>query len=165
MPTPSTKYAQLGKSDLRVSVPIVGTMGYDNPKWASLRDEWTHLTQQAESTFDTANVYLNGDSEGILANIKGSVPNPLGSLETPRWKSLSSYGISKEEQIDGEMITRVEEIAKRRGWAMLQVALAWVLRSVSSPIVGFNSLKRIEQGIVDGELTDEEAACWRGRKT
>ena len=52
MSTPSTKYVQLGKSGLRVSVPIVrplhlgegcvaegvltqvGTMGYGNPKWA-----------------------------------------------------------------------------------------------------------------------------------
>ena len=39
-----------------------------------------------------------------------------------------------------------------------QVALAWVLRNVSSPIVGFNSIKRVDQGIVDGELTDYEAA-------
>ena len=39
-----------------------------------------------------------------------------------------------------------------------QVALSWVLRNVSSPIVGFNSIKRINQGIADGELTDDEAA-------
>ena len=30
-------------------------------------------------------------------------------------------------------------------------------RTVSSPIVGFNSIKRVDQGIVDGALTDEEA--------
>lgn len=39
----------------------------------------------------------------------------------------------------------------------LQVALAWVSRTVSSPIVGFNSIERVDQGIVEGELTDEEA--------
>ena len=38
-----------------------------------------------------------------------------------------------------------------------QVALAWTQRTVNSPIVGFNSIKRVDQGIVSDELTDEEA--------
>ena len=33
-----------------------------------------------------------------------------------------------------------------------------VSANVSSPIVGFNFIKRVDQGIVDGELTDAEAA-------
>ncbi|KAL1680209.1 NADP-dependent oxidoreductase domain-containing protein [Schizophyllum commune] len=333
--TPSTKYVQLGKSGLRVSVPIVGTMGYGNPKWAAADPSAQWVLDEEHSlpvlkaawdrglnTFDTANVYSNGDSERILAKFiekyqipreeiviatkcygivakgvdhgvctpelipavlrkeyinqtglsraaifnavegslsrlktsyidlyqihrfdsstppeetmkalhnlvqsgkvryigassmrawqfallnevadkhgwtkfvsmqneysllyreeeremlayckyhgigvipwapmsGGSLARPVGSKETPRWKSLSSYGVSKEEQVDAEIITRVEEIAKKRDWAMSQVALAWVLRNVLSPIVGFNSIKRVDQGIIVDELTDEEAA-------
>ena len=54
----------------------------------------------------------------------------------------------------------------------IQVALAWVSRGVSSPIVGFNSIERIDQGIVDGELEGDlleyfvregEEHCWKVR--
>ena len=106
----------------------------------------------------------------------GALARPAKSEETPRWKSFNAYGINKQHAIDAEIIKRVEEIAKKRGWAMsqvriiyvinlnqlnarhvLQVALAWAQRTVDSPIVGFNSIKRVDQGIVNDELTDEEA--------
>ena len=54
----------------------------------------------------------------------GSLARPMGSKETPRWKSLSTYGVSKAEHVDAEIITRVEEVAKKRGWAMSQVRVA-----------------------------------------
>ncbi|KAI5892493.1 Aldo/keto reductase [Schizophyllum commune H4-8] len=86
----------------------------------------------------------------------GALARPVSSEETPRWKSLTTYGINKQYAIDAEIIKRVEEVAKKRGWAMSQVALAWAQRTVDSPIVGFNSIKRVDQGIVNDELTDEE---------
>jgi hypothetical protein len=40
---------------------------------------------------------------------------------------------------------------------MAQVALAWIGRKVTSPIVGFSSVKRLEEAIIPGKtLTDEE---------
>ncbi|KAL1750874.1 NADP-dependent oxidoreductase domain-containing protein [Schizophyllum commune] len=87
----------------------------------------------------------------------GALARPVSSEETPRWKSFNAYGINKQYAIDAEIIKRVEEVAKKRGWAMSQVALAWTQRTVNSPIVGFNSIKRVDQGIVSDELTDEEA--------
>lgn len=44
---------------------------------------------------------------------------------------------------------------------MSQVALAWVSRRVSSPIVGFSSVERIDEalGCGDRTLTLEEEAC------
>uniref|UniRef100_D8Q4S2 NADP-dependent oxidoreductase domain-containing protein n=1 Tax=Schizophyllum commune (strain H4-8 / FGSC 9210) TaxID=578458 RepID=D8Q4S2_SCHCM len=331
MSAPSAKYVQLGKSGLRISVPILGAMSYGNPKWASMQwvlDEEHALPimkaawDRGINTIDTANVYSNGDSERIVAKFiekyqiprdeiviltkcfnltakehdhdvftpaqlqvlrqrkeyvnwmglsraaifnaveeslkrlntscidlyqihrfdpdtppeetmkalhdlvesgkvryigassmrtwqfallnevaekhgwtkfvsmqdeysltyreeeremipyckyhgiglipysplaGGALARSLGSQATPRSKALPSYGIVKAKEIDNETIRRVEEIAEKRGWAMSQVALAWVLRNVSSPIVGFNSIKRVDQGIVAGELTDEEA--------
>jgi aryl-alcohol dehydrogenase-like predicted oxidoreductase len=60
--------------------------------------------------------------------------------------------------IDAEIINRVEEIAKKKDWTMSQVALAWVSRRVTGPIVGFSSVERIDEAIDCGvrTLTIEE---------
>jgi aryl-alcohol dehydrogenase-like predicted oxidoreductase len=52
----------------------------------------------------------------------------------------------------------VEEIAKKRGWKMSHVALAWINKRISSPIIGFSSIERIDEAIdVRGKtLTEEE---------
>lgn len=54
----------------------------------------------------------------------------------------------------------MEEIAKKKNWTMSQVALAWVTRRVASPIVGFSSVKRIDEALDCGRrmLTIEEEA-------
>ena len=51
----------------------------------------------------------------------GALARPVSSEETPRWKSFNAYGINKQYAIDAEIIKRVEEVAKKRGWAMSQV--------------------------------------------
>ena len=42
--------------------------------------------------------------------------------------------------VDKTIISRVEEIAKKKGWKMSEVALAWIDKKVTSPIVGVNSV-------------------------
>ncbi|KAK9466162.1 NADP-dependent oxidoreductase domain-containing protein [Lipomyces arxii] len=56
------------------------------------------------------------------------------------------------------VISRVEEIAKKHGWSMSEVALAWINGKVSSPIIGANSIARLEEAISASykSLTDEE---------
>ncbi|KAJ8102972.1 NADP-dependent oxidoreductase domain-containing protein [Lipomyces tetrasporus] len=44
-----------------------------------------------------------------------------------------------------EIINRVEKVAMEKAWLMSDVALAWILTKVSSPIVGVNSIERLEQ--------------------
>lgn len=57
-----------------------------------------------------------------------------------------------------EIIRRVEELAKKKGWTMAHVALAWTLKRVTSPIIGFSSVNRMDEGLsaVGKELTVEE---------
>lgn len=58
-----------------------------------------------------------------------------------------------------EIINRVEELAKRKQWTMSQVTLAWTLKRVTSPIIGFSSVERIDDAIsARGKLltADEE---------
>jgi len=56
-----------------------------------------------------------------------------------------------------EIINRVEELSKKHGWTMSQVALLWAIPQISSPIVGFSSVKRIDEAIeVRGKKLSEE---------
>lgn len=87
----------------------------------------------------------------------GMLARPIeGHGSTDRSKSKAE-ATTQEKQIVG----RVEEIAKKRGWSMGTVAIAWMLnarRGVTSPIIGFSSVNRIDQALeIRGKsLTDEE---------
>lgn len=59
---------------------------------------------------------------------------------------------------DDLIISRVQQIADRRGWPMSHVALAWLNKRVTAPIVGFSSVDRMDEalGALSKELTAEE---------
>ncbi|KAL1739230.1 NADP-dependent oxidoreductase domain-containing protein [Schizophyllum fasciatum] len=88
------KYVQLGKSGLRISVPIIGALSYGNPQWGATDEstQWILSEEQALpilkaawdrgiNTIDTSNNYSNGDSERVIA------------------KFLETYQIPREEVI------------------------------------------------------------------
>ncbi|KAI0704550.1 Aldo/keto reductase [Earliella scabrosa] len=67
------EYRQLGKSGLRISVPILGGMAFGDKAWNSwviTEDEALPILKGAWdlgiNTIDTANMYSNGDSERII---------------------------------------------------------------------------------------------------
>jgi aryl-alcohol dehydrogenase-like predicted oxidoreductase len=90
---------------------------------------------------------------------RGILARPSGAPATARSESVKSNpmfgGISAE---DKAIVDRVEELAKKKGWAMAQVALAWIIQKDTIPIVGFSSADRMMQAVeVKGKtLTDEE---------
>ncbi|KAL2831394.1 NADP-dependent oxidoreductase domain-containing protein [Aspergillus cavernicola] len=57
-----------------------------------------------------------------------------------------------------EIIHRVERLAEKKGWTMSQVTLAWTLQRVTSPIIGFSSVERIDDALSarGKELTEDE---------
>ena len=61
---------------------------------------------------------------------------------------------------DFDVAERVAEVARDRGVAPAQVALAWLLRQpgVTAPIVGVSKLEQLEQAVaaLDVKLSDEE---------
>ncbi|KAF5341530.1 hypothetical protein D9758_012593 [Tetrapyrgos nigripes] len=74
MSNTQVEYVHLGKSGLRVSVPIVGAMSFGSSKWQSwvLEDDKSIEVLKAAwdrgiNTIDTANVYSNGESERIVS--------------------------------------------------------------------------------------------------
>ena len=70
---PQVEYRRLGKSGLRVSVPILGAMSFGSSKWLPWvidEDKAIELLKAAwdrgVTTIDTANMYSNGESERII---------------------------------------------------------------------------------------------------
>ncbi|KAG1890484.1 NADP-dependent oxidoreductase domain-containing protein [Suillus fuscotomentosus] len=85
------QYRSLGKSGLKVSVPILGAMSFGTSKWAILNFLQPWVLDEEPSieilkaawdlginTIDTANIYSNGESERVIAKFikKYNIPRP-----------------------------------------------------------------------------------------
>ncbi|KAF8899568.1 Aldo/keto reductase [Mucidula mucida] len=97
---------------------------------------------------------------GILAYsplMDGHLARPPGT-KTQRVETFAGTMYDKRRRdCDVEIIKRVQ-IAEKRSWTMAQVALAWSITRVSSPIVGISSVERVAQPIVPAgsNLTSDE---------
>jgi aryl-alcohol dehydrogenase-like predicted oxidoreductase len=95
METPQKiEYRRLGNSGLKVSVPILGAMGYGEKVWQPwCIDEDAALPILKEAfdlginTWDTANTYSNGGSEIIIGKAirKYNIPREKLVLMTKCW--------------------------------------------------------------------------------
>jgi aryl-alcohol dehydrogenase-like predicted oxidoreductase len=56
------------------------------------------------------------------------------------------------------IVSRVEELAHEKGCGMSAIAMAWLLRRGACPIVGLNSVQRIEESLeaLEVELTEDQ---------
>jgi len=87
---------------------------------------------------------------------RGNLARPYEALgSTIRSKPEAEKGLS---EADIKTIGRVKELAEKKGWKMSQVALAWINKRISSPIIGFSSIERMDEALeVRGKtLTEEE---------
>jgi len=90
---------------------------------------------------------------------RGLLTRPFkGDVRTTRGDSDGFIDAYLEGQGTPEIINRVEEISKKRGISMAQVALAWSLTRVTAPVIGSTNLKNLEQLIkgTEIELTEDE---------
>jgi versiconal hemiacetal acetate reductase len=66
----------------------------------------------------------------------------------------------EEEKADKAIVGRVEEVAKKKGVSMAQVAIAWTLRQGggTTPILGLDTTDRVNQAVeaLNIGLTEEE---------
>lgn len=90
---------------------------------------------------------------------RGLLTRPL-SEQSERGKTdwfIGNYGKAESTK---EIVKRVEELSKKKGLTMAQVALAWVLSNpdVAAPVIGSTSIKNIQELIaaVHVKLTEEE---------
>ena len=90
----------------------------------------------------------------LLALLDGHLARPLGT-KTERSSLFDGTIYDKpRRECDKEIIRRVEELAKKKGWKMSEVGLAWIDGKVDSPIVGCSSVSRKAQSILPRSTTD-----------
>lgn len=93
----------------------------------------------------------------------GILARPWSERNTKREGSdniLKSLLRAKETEVDKTIVDRLEEVARKRGVGMAQVAIAWSLRQPGvNPIVGLNSKLRMDEAVeaIKIQLTDDEA--------
>jgi aryl-alcohol dehydrogenase-like predicted oxidoreductase len=101
-------YVRLGKSGLKVSRIILGCMSYGSPEWQGWvlgeEDGLEHIKAAYDAgiqTFDTADVYSNGESERILGKAikKFNFPREEIVVMTKLWAVV---GRSPSERFTGE---------------------------------------------------------------
>ncbi|KAL4937138.1 hypothetical protein BDV06DRAFT_227248 [Aspergillus oleicola] len=96
-------------------------------------------------------------ARGVLARPWKSAP----TLRENTDGALKMLIINRETEADREIVERVEEVAKKRGVSMAQVAIAWSLGCKNeNPILGLNSKERIDEAVdaVKVVLSQEERA-------
>ncbi|CAL5869534.1 uncharacterized protein PFLUO_LOCUS3764 [Penicillium psychrofluorescens] len=89
---------------------------------------------------------------------EGQLARPLSVRGTTTRSSEGNETPSSMRDESKEIINRVDELAKKKGWTMSQVTLAWIMKRVTSPIIGFSSVARIDDALSarGKELTPEE---------
>ncbi|KAJ7074723.1 Aldo/keto reductase [Mycena amicta] len=127
-------------------------------KFVSMQNEFSLLQREEEREMIP---YCKAKGIGLIPYATlaaGALSRPLG---VPSIRAESAKGTPFEPKFtdaDKVIIGRVEELAKKKGCTMSQIALAWTLRTVDSPIVGISSVQRVEESARKQiELTDEEA--------
>lgn len=121
--------------------------------------------------------YCNAHGIGLIPWAPLNGGDLARSFNATSKRKDSRQGIKTYSEADKTIINRVEEIARKRGWTMSQVALAWIDKRVSSPIDGLSSVRalifsslvivivdlnlqveRLEASVMTGkELTEEES--------
>ncbi|ORY16956.1 aldo-keto reductase-like protein [Clohesyomyces aquaticus] len=82
-------------------------------------------------------------------------PSAFGSTTRSAGEKENTGGHAEQ---DKKIIERVQELAKKHGWKMSHVALAWINKRVASPIIGFSTAERMDEALeARGKtLSDEE---------
>ncbi|KIJ46090.1 hypothetical protein M422DRAFT_250521 [Sphaerobolus stellatus SS14] len=125
-------------------------------KFVSMQSEYSLLYREEDREM---NPYCKFEGIGLIpwAPIAGgALARPLNA-QTSTARGVDNTKGRVRSDADKEIINRVEEIAKKKGWTMAQVATVWANSKVSSPIIGFSSIERLKEALVsDKSLTEEE---------
>jgi versiconal hemiacetal acetate reductase len=93
---------------------------------------------------------------------RGMLARPWNSRSTIRETSdrtLTKFFRARETDVDKAIVDRVEEVARKKGLSMAQVATAWNLcKEGVNPILGLTNKERIDEAVatVGVKLTKEE---------
>ncbi|KAI4183362.1 MAG: hypothetical protein L6R41_005435 [Letrouitia leprolyta] len=122
-------------------------------KFVSMQNYYNLLYREEEREM---NKFCNETGVGLIPwspLSQGALARPASAQGSTTRSSGKSMG-----EIDSRIISRVEEVAKKHDWKMSHVALAWINKRISSPIIGFSSPERIDEALEvrSKELSEEE---------
>ncbi|EPE09815.1 aldo-keto reductase [Ophiostoma piceae UAMH 11346] len=125
-------------------------------KFVSMQNHYSLLYREEEREMIR---YCNETGVGLIPwapLARGNLARPLAA----NGKTKRSEAAAALSPAETKIIERVQEIATKRGWSMSHVALAWISKRVSSPIVGLSSIARLDEAtdLAGKELTAEEEA-------
>jgi len=130
-------------------------------KFISMQNHYSLLYREEEREM---NRYCNATGVGLIPwapLCRGLLARPLSATGT----TTRSEGEQKNPlfstgrtESDHAVINRVQELAEKKGWKMSHVALAWINKRISSPIIGFSSVERVDEALEmrGKELSAEE---------
>ncbi|KAI1810188.1 aldo/keto reductase [Poronia punctata] len=124
-------------------------------KFISMQNRYNLLYREEEREM---NRFCNSTGVGIIP----WQPLAAGYLARPPEQSGTTKRSKQQQQQpqqaqDITITKRVQEIAEKRDWPMSHVALAWITKRVTSPIVGFSTKARIDEAVaVRGKILTEE---------
>ncbi|KAL2845924.1 Aldo/keto reductase [Aspergillus pseudoustus] len=128
-------------------------------KFISMQNQYNLLYREEEREMIR---FCNDTGVGLIPwapLAQGDLARPLSELGTTLRSKLLANNASgpRLSEVDLAIVKRVEEIAEKHGWPIAHVALAWINKRVTSPIIGFSSIARLEQAIaVRGKLLSDE---------
>ncbi|CAH0055617.1 unnamed protein product [Clonostachys solani] len=117
-------------------------------KFVSMQDQYNLLYREEEREMIR---FCNETGVGVIPwapLCRGHLARPPSSSTTraSTESDLTSGGHGSSE-VDIKIIARVAELAKKHEWPMAHIALAWINKRVTSPIIGCSSLKRLDEAI------------------
>jgi len=108
--------------------------------------------------------FCNSTGVGIIPwspIARGILARPFDSRSTIREKTDSFLKMIRnwETEADKVIVERVQEVARKKGISMATLATAWSLSKGFCPILGMNSLERIDEACASlgVTITDEES--------
>ncbi|KAI9735116.1 MAG: hypothetical protein M1834_001704 [Cirrosporium novae-zelandiae] len=130
-------------------------------KFISMQNHYSLLYREEEREM---NRFCNETGVGLIPwapLARGDLARPPSEFgETVRSAQMSrlKYFTVGREEVDQQIIRRVQELAEKHNWPMSHISLAWINKRVSSPIVGFSKIERMDEALAAGgkELTEDE---------
>ncbi|KLO10724.1 Aldo/keto reductase [Schizopora paradoxa] len=125
-------------------------------KFVSMQNEYSLLYREEEREMIP---YCLANGIGLIPwgpLNAGTLAKPYGTESVRQAAFKGTAFETKYSDADKQIVERVGEIAKKKGWTMAEVSLAWMMDTVSSPIVGVSSPQRLEQSILIGKSLSKE---------
>ncbi|KAJ7572617.1 NADP-dependent oxidoreductase domain-containing protein [Mycena floridula] len=154
-PTIKAVYTQLGNSRLKISVPVIGVMGFGSSKWGGwpLDEEESIKVLKAAwdagiNTIDTANMYSNGESERIIAKF-------IKKYEIPRSQIIIAskcYGVVSDNGLFGLLMPELNNTRRYVNYAGLSRgailnAVEESLQRLDTPYINILQIHRYDPSV------------------